>query len=204
MAEWTVAAKARNDFADMIESLTPEQLQEQTLCGEWTAHGVLCHLTGFVETGGFELFLNIAKARFNFDVASVAMADKRAGRSTEDLVASLRANATKSAPLPTFPEELTFTDVLIHTQDVRRPLGLEGSLDESILRHSLDFLTTHKHATTLVHRPELEGVRLEATDLGWSFGDGAEISGTGEAILMGLAARPVLDELSGDGVAKWS
>ncbi|MGI9597349.1 MAG: maleylpyruvate isomerase family mycothiol-dependent enzyme [Acidimicrobiales bacterium] len=204
MAQWNLAAKARNDFADMIEALSAEQLDEQSLCGAWTAHGVLCHLTSFVETGGFGLFTAIAKAGFDFDKASVAMVDKRIGRSTADLTASLRANATKSAPLPTFPEELTVADVAIHTQDIRRPLELDGALDDTVLRTSLDFLTTHRHATTLVKRPPLEGLHLKATDMDWSFGDGKEITGTAEALLMGLAVRPVLDELSGDGVANWS
>ncbi|MGH1492334.1 MAG: maleylpyruvate isomerase family mycothiol-dependent enzyme [Acidimicrobiales bacterium] len=204
MAEWMLAAKARTGFADMIDGLSAEELEQQSLCEGWNARGVLCHLTSFVETGGFELFKNIAVARFNFDKAALAMVEKRSGRSTEDLVASLRANASKSAPLPTFPEELTVSDVAIHTQDVRRPLGLGGSLDETVLRTTLDFLTTHKMATTLVNRPDIDGIQLKATDIAWSFGDGAEISGPAEALMMGLAARPVLDDLNGDGLAKWT
>lgn len=204
MARWDLAAKARNDFADLIDSLSPEQLEQQSLCDQWTAQGVLAHLTAFVETGGLALFGNIFKAGFNFDKASVAMAEKRIGRPTSELTASLRKNATKSAPLPTFPEELTVSDVAIHTQDVRRPLGLDGALDETVLRTALDFLTSHKHATTLVNRPPLDGVRLQATDLDWSFGDGDEVGGTAEALMMGLANRPVLDELAGGGVARWA
>lgn len=30
MATWNVAAKARTDFADMVEGLTPEQLGQST------------------------------------------------------------------------------------------------------------------------------------------------------------------------------
>jgi hypothetical protein len=78
-------------------------------------------------------------------------------------------------------------------------LGLEGELDGNVLRTSLDFLTTHKTATTLMNRPLIDGVRLVATDLDWSFGDGEEITGTGEALMMGLGARDVLDELSRSG-----
>lgn len=65
----------------------------------------------------------------------------------------------------------------------------------------LDFLTTSKQAKTLVNDlPSLDGVQLHATDLDWRHGDGAEVSGTGEAIMMTLARRPVLDELRGPGV----
>ena len=106
--------------------------------------------------------------------------------------------------MPGFPEEMTMADVAIHTQDVRRPLGLAGSPSEDTVRTALDFITTHKMGTTLIaNRPPLEGVRLVATDMDWSFGDGAEISGPGESLMMALAARPVLDELSGGGVDLW-
>ncbi|MDH3679512.1 MAG: maleylpyruvate isomerase family mycothiol-dependent enzyme [Acidimicrobiia bacterium] len=203
MATWELAAKARQDFADMIDGLSAQQLDEQSLCEEWTAKEVVAHLTSFVETGGFGLFTEMVKNRFDFTKVSAAMVDKRKDRSVADLTGSLRQHATKSAPLPTFPEELTVGDVAIHTQDVRRPLGLAGELDEKVLRTTLDFLTTHKHATTLVDRRPIEDVRLEATDLGWSFGDGPEITGTGEAIMMGLANRPVLDDLDGPGLANW-
>lgn len=203
MATWELAAKARQDFADMIDELSAEQLEEQSLCTEWTVKEVVAHLTSFVETGGFGLLGGMIKARFDFEKVSAAMVDKRSDRSVADLTASLRRQATKSAPLPTFPEGLTVSDVAIHTQDVRRPLGLSGELDEEVLRTTLDFLTAHKHATTLVDRRPIEGVRLEATDLGWSFGDGPEIGGTGEAIMMGLANRPVLDDLDGPGLAAW-
>ena len=203
MATWELAGKGRNDFADMIEPLTPEQLQEPSLCTEWTAQGVLAHLTSFVETGAFGFFGALAKSGFNFDKGSIILADKQLERPVPDVLASLRENATKSAPMPGFPEAMTVSDVAVHTQDVRRPLALPGTLDEAVLQQALDFLTTGKKATTLVDRRPLDGVRLVATDSDWSFGEGAEITGTSEAIMMGLANRPVLDELSGDGLATW-
>lgn len=203
MAEWTRAAQARNAFADMIESLTPEQMRQTTLCEAWDAHGVLAHLVTFAEITLPNLFGNLVKAGFDFDKAAVAMAAKRQERSVEDLVASLRANAAKSAPMPGFPEELTLGDAMIHTQDVRRPLGLGHEFSDEQLRTTLDFLTTHKHSKTLVGKPKADDVRLVATDMDWAHGDGAEITGTAEALMMGLAKRPVLDELAGEGVARW-
>jgi len=201
MATWELAGKARSDFADMIEPLTPEQLQEQSLCTAWTAQGVLAHVTSFVETGAFGFVGALAKSGFNFDKGSIIMADQQLERPVSDVLASLRRNAAKSAPMPGFPEAMTVSDVAIHTQDVRRPLALPGTLDEAVLQQALDFLTTDKKATTLVDRRPLDGVRLVATESDWSFGEGAEITGTSEAIMMGLANRPVLDELSGEGLA---
>ncbi len=202
MVEYELAGKARTDFADMVAPLAEEQLAQPTLCSEWDAKGVLAHLVMFVELGAFGFIGTMAKHRFNFDKAWIAAAAERHGRPTEDLIATLRQNATKSAPLPGFPEGITVADVAIHTQDVRRPLGLDGALDEQVLRGALDFLTTAKQAKNLVDPPSLDGLRLQATDLDWSYGDGAEVTGPAESIMMALAHRPTLDELSGDGVAR--
>ncbi len=203
MATWELAGKARNDFADMVEALTPEQLQEQSNCGQWTAEGVLAHITSFVETGFLGFVGTMFKSRFDFDKVSVSMANTQLKRPVADVLRSLRSQATKSAALPTFPEEMTVTDIAIHTQDVRRPLRLPGSLDDGVLRTALDFLTTDKKAKMMVDLRSLDGVELVATDMAWSYGSGEEIMGTGEAILMALANRDVLDDLAGDGLANW-
>lgn len=200
MAHWTLAARAREDFADMMEGLSEEQLASPSLCEGWDAKGVLSHLVMFVELGAFGFFATIAKHRFDFDKAWLAEAADRHRRPTAGLITTLRDKAGSTAPLPGFPEALTVADVAIHTQDARRPLDLEGELDPDVLRDSLEFLTSHKQAKQLVDLPSLDGVKLVATDIGWTHGEGAEVSGTGEALMMALARRPVLDELDGPGV----
>ena len=203
MATWELAGTARNDFADMIEGLSPEQLQTQSLCSEWTALGVLAHITSFVETGAFGFLNYMVKSGFDFDKVSVKMANVQLERPVDELLSVLRSKATQSAALPMFPEEMTVNDIAIHTQDVRRPLGLSGDLNEKVLRCSLDFLTTNKMASKAVHLRPVKDVRLVANDLDWSTGTGPEISGTAEAIMMALSDRDMLDELSGEGLASW-
>lgn len=205
MATWNLAGIARNDFVDMMEALTPQQLSERSLCSEWTARGVACHLASFVETGGFAFFGNVAKTGFNFDKASSNMVNKQMARPFDEVLASLRAKSTKSAALPMFPEELTVADVAIHTQDVRRPLRLGGQLDPAVLNSALDFVTSHKMAKMLLPtaRP-IDGLKLVATDMDWSHGEGAEITGPGEAILMAIADRPLAGGLAGEGLKSWS
>ncbi len=204
MATWTQAGKARTEFADMIATLTPEQLQQPTLCSEWDARGVASHMAAFVETSLPGFFMAMVKAGFNPEKGLGSMAAKQMSRPVDDVIDSLRTKSTKSAALPVFPEMMTVADVVIHTQDVRRPLGLPGVIDESTLRSVLDFLTTHKMATTLVERRDLDGIKFNATDMDWSFGTGDEITGTGEALMMAIANRDVTSELSGAGLAKWS
>ena len=79
--------------------------------------------------------------------------------------------------------------------------GIE-SLDEGVLRASLDWVTTHKQRKLHVDPGAIEGLRLEATDMDWSWGDGALVSGPAEAILMALNRRDVSADLTGDSVTK--
>jgi len=152
MATWEFAAKARIDFADMIEAVDESQMDEASLCAEWTASGVLCHLTSSVETGLFGFFGTMVRTGFNFDKVTILIANKQQDRPVADVIESLRTNATKSAVLPMFPEGMTVTDVAIHTQDVRRPLGLDGALDPAVLLAALNFITGAKMAKILVDR----------------------------------------------------
>jgi uncharacterized protein (TIGR03083 family) len=205
MATWERAGKLRRDLADTVEGLSEEQLHAQSLCDQWTVQGVACHVTGFVTTGFAKFMWTVAKHRGNFDTASQDMANTELARPFADVLADLRARSTKSAALPLFPEEMTMTDTMIHTQDIRRPLGLDGSFDDESMRAALVFLTEHKLATTLVDRKPLEGVKLTATDLDWSWGEGAEITGTAEAIMMAIANRsPALADISGPGADLWA
>ena len=46
------------------------------------------------------------------------------------------------------------------------------------------------------------GLRMIATDIDWSRGDGPEVRGTGESILMAAVGRAdALDDLDGEGLA---
>lgn len=205
MATWERAGRLRRDLADIAEGLSEEQLQAPTLCEQWTAQGVVCHVAGFVTTSFPKFMWTVAKNRGNFDKASQEMANTELARPFADVLADLRGKATKSSALPMFPEELTMADTMIHIQDIRRPLGLDGGFDDESKRAALDFLTEHKMATTLVDRKPLEGVKLSPTDLDWSWGDGAEITGTAEAIMMAMANRPsAMADISGPGADLWA
>jgi uncharacterized protein (TIGR03083 family) len=200
--QWNLAARARNDFADMIDTLSDEQVEQgTTLCENWSPHLVLAHAVTFVDLPLPKFMFNVVKARGNFDAASDVMARKIAQRPVSDLTATLRAKAGKKSSLPTFPEGLTVADMVVHQQDVRRGLGLDGAPDPELVEYSLEFLTTHKQAKLLLEKKGLlDGLRLEATDLDWSSGSGDLVSGPGEAILMTMVRRDASSELTGDGV----
>jgi len=199
---WDLAAKTRSDFADLLDSLSEEQLAGKTLCANWTPLDVAGHLVSFVELSLPAMMLSMAKAGFNIDKAWDANAEKYKAMGPAAISKALRDKGAKTAPIPMFSSGVSVMDIVVHTQDVRRGLGLDGALDEEALRYSLDWVTTHKQRKIHVDPKDIEGLRLEATDMDWSWGDGALVSGPAEAILMGVNRRDMSADLTGDGVAK--
>ena len=54
----------------------------------------------------------------------------------------------------------------------------------------------------LGNKKRVAGLKLVASDMEWTCGDGPEVRGAGEALLMAMCGRKsALDDLSGDGVA---
>ena len=87
------------------------------------------------------------------------------------------------------------SDTAVHTLDITRPLGLAKTLDPQVVTVALD-----AGVTELAKKRKGEPIpRLVATDMEWSWGDGPEVSGTGEALLLALNGRNVADELEGAG-----
>jgi uncharacterized protein (TIGR03083 family) len=88
-------------------------------------------------------------------------------------------------------------DGTVHHQDIRRALGYPRAVPVARLERILPLVPGNPR---LGAGRRIKGLRLAATDVAWQHGDGPEVSGTGEALLMAMTGRPAaLDELSGPG-----
>ena len=194
-------ASERRRIADLVDSLTPEQLEVPSLCGDWTVRQVAGHLLAAVSRVPARQLLGIfAASGFRLHRANARLAVEVARRPPAVLAAELRSRADTRfrPPIVGYPGQLT--DLQVHGQDMRRPLGLPHGLDLDRLRVSLDFLTGGR-ALGFTPRRRLAGLRLEATDLSWSWGAGAAVAGPAEALMMAAAGRRVaLADLDGPGV----
>lgn len=97
-------------------------------------------------------------------------------------------------------EAMGLVDVLVHTADALRPLGIEVDTPPADAAPALDALW--KSGRMIVHATPQQGRRLIATDLDWSRGSGPEVRGKGIDLLLLVAnRRQVLADLAGPGVA---
>ncbi len=91
-------------------------------------------------------------------------------------------------------------EIVVHGEDIRRPLGIRGSIAPDAVTAGLDM---YKSASFAVGgRKRIGGLRLLATDSGWSHGDGPEVCGPGLSLVVAMTGRSdSADELTGDGAA---
>jgi uncharacterized protein (TIGR03083 family) len=195
-------ADERRQAADLIDTLSPEQLRAPSLCSAWTVHAVAAHLLAPLVSGlgGFVWMVlksGLDPHRANIRLAC-ALADARSGA---EIAAGLREHAEYDFRPPVVGRDGPFTDLLVHGQDIRRPLGIPHQFRPERLRLSLDFLVSGSAKGFVPKELRSGDVRYEATDLGWSWGSGPVVRGPGEAVLMVLTGRTVaLDDAEGDGV----
>jgi uncharacterized protein (TIGR03083 family) len=194
-------ADERRQIADLVESLTPEQLDVPSLCGDWTVKQVAGHLLAPIAAPRSLLLPTLVRSGFNLNRANARLAQLMARRPAQDIAAGLRRHAQYPFRLPVVGYRGPLTDVQVHGQDMRRPLGLPHRLRPERVRVSLDFLVGGR-APGFVSKGRIAGLRFEATDMDWAAGTGPLVRGTGEALMLALTGRTVvLSELDGDGAS---
>jgi uncharacterized protein (TIGR03083 family) len=197
-----LAQAEREELADFLATLTPEQWGHPTLCGGWTVRDVAAHTMSFEDVSIGTLATRFLRGRFQTDrINDLALAEL-ADLSTDELVAMIRSHARPTGLGAAAGGRAALTDNMIHQQDIRRPLGLPRTIAPEALTAALDFA---RRSPLLRGARRTLGVRLVATDLDWSAGDGPEARGPGEALLMAMTGRgDALGDLSGPGVGPLS
>jgi uncharacterized protein (TIGR03083 family) len=90
-------------------------------------------------------------------------------------------------------------DILVHTQDIVRPLGRRHDMPPEAAAEAAD--RARRVAGLLGSRRVVRGSRMVATDVDWVRGDGPVVEGPMQELLMICAGRArVATALQGDGL----
>jgi uncharacterized protein (TIGR03083 family) len=197
-----MARDEREEFAALLDGLTPQQWESPTLCERWRVREVAVHTVSYDELSTAGLVRRFLKGRLNTDrINAIGVADY-ADRAPAQITAMIRGNTEPHGLTAGFGGRIALTDGMIHQQDIRRSVGIPRTIDPQRLRTALDFA---RFAPTIRGAWRARGVRLVATDLDWSHGNGPEVRGSGEALLMAMAGRrAALADLDGPGKAKFA
>jgi uncharacterized protein (TIGR03083 family) len=184
---WQTIDSERAATADLLAGLTDVEWTYPSLCTGWTVREVAAHLSLAHRTGVGVVLREIVKARGSFNRMIDQTARAEARRPTEELVAELRGAVGVHRLAPGQSLKNAMMDVMVHTQDMALPLGIERHMPIEAAVVSADDLW--RIGFPFHARKRLAGYRLVATDADWSAGEGSEVSGPIEALLMLLAGR---------------
>lgn len=195
---WTLVAAERGALSDDLAGLTPEQWGSPSLCPGWTVRHIVAHLTAAASTTPLAFVSQFAKAGFNFDKYANAAIARRLGADTAATLAGFRA-VQGSTTAPPGPKPTWIGEVVVHSEDIRRPLGIRHRYDADALRAAADF---YKGSNTLIGaKNRIAGLGLRATDQDWSTGTGLGVEGPLLSLVVAMTGREShVDDLTGEGV----
>lgn len=202
---WRVIVEQRLGLADLLDGLSDAQWETPSLCDGWRVRDVAAHVAMAAQPPGAWFMLREGvRARGSFHRLNHDVAVRHAARPTGQIVAELREfAASRALPAVTNYRNALF-DILVHVQDIAIPVGVARPMPVDGARAGATRVWTM--GWPFWARRRLRGVRLVATDTDWSVGEGAELRGPIEALLLLLTGRAAvaLPHLEGPGAVRAS
>jgi uncharacterized protein (TIGR03083 family) len=199
-----VIAAHRRSLAAALETLSADQWHTPSLCVGWTAAHVLAHQTMPFRISEADFMDGLQRSGGDFTKFSDEIAERDSKLPPAELVAVLRDNAETPWSPPGGGLTGALSHDVIHGLDITWPLSLGYEIPQQATTAVLDALIS-TGSRTLFGFP-VEGIRVAATDVAWSAGQGADLTGRSRDLMPLLAGRAVPREFfDGDGVARaWS
>ena len=197
---WDLIHAERARLADLLATLEPEQWASATWCTEWSVEEVVAHLTAAANTGRWAWIRSIIRAGFDPAKHNARLLERHLGDSPEETLAKFRESiALTTAPTKDFPAFLG--EVIVHGQDIARPLGLDLIPDGAAILEVARYFAVKDFAVN--SKTLVDELKLSAVDADFESGGGPEVTGPILDLVMAMAGRPeALVDLTGSGVSE--
>lgn len=195
---WNVVAAERGALAADLAGLDEAQWAARSLCEDWSVRRVVGHMTSTASLTPMSFVGSFVASGFSFEKFANKQIDKHLGGDPEETLAGFRL-VQHSTSAPPGPKLSWLGEVLVHAEDIRRPLGIRHQYPTEAVREVADF---YKGSNTLIGtKSRIAGLALRATDTTWSHGEGEEVVGPMLSLLMAMTGRgEACVDLSGAGV----
>ena len=198
-ALWSAIHTERAALARDLAELTADQWTQPTPCDGWTVEDVVAHLTAGASIGPVRWFRSIVGARFDAARHNARRLAEHRGAHPAQTLERFRRVVT-STTAPSNDTAAWLGEVVVHGEDIRRPLGIDHTPPVAAVTEVARFFA--RRDFTVSSRTVTRGLRLEATDGPFTAGDGPTVRGTTLALTMAMAGRSAYgDELDGPGAA---
>lgn len=188
---WDTIVQERQALAEELGTLTEQEWATPSLCAGWTVKDVAAHVISSPQmTWRGTATVAPGMLRHGYNGAILRDGLRRGAVPT----AQLLADYAQWAPVRRGPVTVTdvepLLDVLVHTQDILRPLGR---------RHAMPLEAVPvagrraRLLAAMLGGSRVRRLRLVATDTDWAIGPerGPRVEGPAEELLLLLCGRPV-------------
>jgi uncharacterized protein (TIGR03083 family) len=196
---WQHIHSERAALAGTLDALTPQQWAAASWCEGWTVLDTTGHVVAAAEQTFPNFYKELVQAGFRFNVFAERGARHNASAGPQELVRRLRLRTTTTNHPPA-PVMAMLGEIVVHGEDIRRPLGLSHASPEAALVAVAD---SWKNSNLLIGaKRRISGLRLRATDADWRHGDGPEVAGPLQSLVLAMTGRKgAHQDLSGEGLA---
>jgi uncharacterized protein (TIGR03083 family) len=195
---WPVIEAERKGLAADLDGVDDAGWNTTSLCDGWTVRDVVAHLTAATKLSGPKFFGKLIASGFKFESVQAKGIASELGANPAETLAHFKAQIN-SHGRPPGPVDTVLGEIIVHSEDIRRPLGIAHSYPTDALTRAAEF---YAKSNLIIHgKSRVSGLTLRATDTDWSNGSGPLVSGAMLDLVMATAGRrAAYDKLTGDGV----
>ena len=196
---WPMVHAERKALAADLRGLSAGDWDRPSLCAGWTVRDVLAHMTSAAKLTPPAFFGKMIGLGFSFDKVQEQGVAAQRGATPADTLANFESVQT-SVKHPPGPTQTWLGETIVHSEDIRRALGIEHKYPAEAVVTVADF---YKGSNLLIGaKRRISGLTLRATDADWTTGTGPEVSGPILSLVMAMTGRKAADDdLTGEGVA---
>ena len=186
----TWVAPTLTGLADLLAAAPADTWDAPSLCAGWRVRNVVAHVTMAARLTPEQFGAEMAAAGGSFAVLSDTVAERDGALPIEEHLAALRSPVLHAWQPPGGGATGALSHAVIHSLDVTVALGRPPVAPGGAVTALLEQLTASGGAWFGV---DLDGVRLEASDTGWSWGDGESVRADGGSLVALLSGRTLPD-----------
>lgn len=194
----------REGLIDVLDTLDDAEWDTWSLCTGWMVRDVAAHIAWAPVLAPVEMAVSMVRARFSINAYIFQTARAWAERGRDATMEQLRDNAATGRKPIGVPAVAPLSDAIVHGYDIRRPLGIAHEVPQAAYAAAATWHARLRPPLTWMVggdvRSRIAGLRLVADDLGWTQGEGLEVHGSGEALMLMMTGRGYeRSELTGPG-----
>jgi uncharacterized protein (TIGR03083 family) len=200
---WQAVSAERAALAADLDQLDEEDWRTPSLCAGLGVEEVVAHLTAGASSAFPRWFAGLLRCRFDVDRMVDMRLREQLGAFPDETLRRFRG-VVDSRTAPTRRHvDAWLGEVVVHGEDVRRPLGIAHAYAPAALERVARFYAARDF--TVPSKRRAAGLRLEASDGPFAVGEGPLVRGRTVDLVLAMAGRPVaLEHLEGPGLSTFA